>query len=188
MKTIASILIMLIALLLPISSIQGKYREYSSSVTLKGNPKRVVHNFLMWYKKNRTNLQKFRLVRANPGDSTKAYRVDFKETEKYLTELKKSGFLSDQYINSFRQYFETADANLKMNPQYDGPAEGFGFDLVLKAEEADEILDRIPKLKMVTKPIDPDTTKVYVKLPYVYMVLKLIRSGNTWLIDSLDYV
>lgn len=188
MKTIAAIIVILIALLFPINNVQGMHLEFSSSVKSKGNPKRVVHDFLMWYKNNRANLQKFQLISGKPGDSTKAYRVDFKETEKYLSELKKSGFVSDQYINSFRQYFETSDANLKKNPQYDGTPAGFEFDLVLKAAEYDQILGRISKLKMVLKPLNPDSTKVYVKLPYVYMVLTLSRSGNSWLIDSLDYV
>lgn len=186
MKTIASII--LVVLLFSFDNIQGMHLEYSHTIKPKESPKRVVHNFLIWYKNNRENLQKFQLVAGKPGDSTRAYRVDFREAEKYLTALKNSGFVSDRYINSFRQYLESCDANFQKNPQYSGIPAGFEFDLVLKAREYDEILDRISKWKVSSKPINPDTTKVYLKLPYVYMVLQLSRSGDNWLIDSLDYV
>ncbi|HUH33034.1 MAG TPA: hypothetical protein VLZ28_03720 [Daejeonella sp.] len=167
---------------------QAMKLEHFHAVESKQTPKRVAHNFLNWYKDNRENLEKFKLITGKPGDSTTAYRVDFQEAEKYLSELKKSGFVSDQYIASFRKYFEEGDANLKKYPQYTGTAMGFGFDLVLKADDYKEILDHINKRKIITKPVDANTVKVYIRFPTVVMLLKMTKSGNTWLIDSLDYV
>ncbi|NEU08746.1 hypothetical protein GZH53_10520 [Flavihumibacter sp. R14] len=186
MKTIASIL--LAVLLFTFIDSKGAHLNPDHTTKPLEAPKKVVRDFLKWYKENRERLGTFRLVPVKPGDTTKSYRVDFRETEKYLSELKKSGFVSDQYIISFRKYFETADANLAKYPQYDGPAVGFGFDLVLKAHDYGEILDHLNKLKFVIKPVNADSTKVYVRFPTVIMALTLSRSGSTWLIDSLDYV
>ena len=186
MKTIVSLIVGV--LLFSCNDIQAMKLDYYLAVKPTETPKRVTRDFLIWYKDNRENLEKFQLVSGKPGDSTTAYRVDFEETEKYLRELKKSGFVSDQYIASFRKYFKESDANLKKYSQFDGPAEGFGFDLVLKAHDYNEILDHINKMKVITKPINADTAKVYVKFPTVVMLLQLSRSGKSWLIDSLDYV
>lgn len=186
MKTIASLILMV--LLFTFHDSQAVHPEHYNRVEPAETPKKVVRNFLKWYKENRAGLEKFDLVTAKPGDKTKAYRVNFSETEKYLNELKKSGFLSDQYINTFRRYFETADANLEKYPQYDGPAQGFGIDLVLQAHDYGEILDHLKKAKYLVKPVNQNSTKVYVRFPTVVMLLKLTKTGNTWLIDSLDYV
>jgi len=187
-RTIASFIL----LLLFFAAIKGdaaplpKYGEEESAEA----PKLIARNFLKWYKENRERLETFRLVNGKPGDSTQAYRVNFAETEKYLGELKKSGFFSDQYINSFRKYFIIADATLEQRPQYDGPAEGFSYDLVLKTQDSDEILDQIRKMKIIIKPVSADEAKVYLRFPRVTvaMVLMMSRSGDKWLIDSLDYV
>src|SRR5688500_1797898 len=93
MKTIASIV--LVVLLFFFENIQGMPHEYSHIIKPIESPKRVVHNFLIWYKNNREKLQKFQLVSGKPGDSSKAYRVDFRETEKFLMELRKSSFVSE---------------------------------------------------------------------------------------------
>lgn len=186
MKIIASII--LVVLLFVFHDSQARHPEHYNKEKPAATPKKVVRNFLKWYDENRERLEKFDLVTGKPGDSTNAYRVNFSETEKYLSELKKSGFVSDQYINTFRRYFETADANLEKYPQYDGPAQGFGIDLVLQAHDYGEILNHLKKAKYIEKPVNQNSTKVYVRFPTVVMLLKLTKTGNTWLIDSLDYV
>jgi hypothetical protein len=186
MKTIASIVLTLLI----VSSYTSGATQLNNVHTIRTveKPKKVVRNFLNWYKENRERLNKYRLVSGDPENKTKAYRVDFAETEKYLNELKKSGFVSNQYISTFRKYFRTADANLEQYPQYEGPPEGFGFDLVLKADDYKEVLDHFAKMKVITKPVNADSVKVYVRFPTVVMMFRLSRSGKSWLIDSLDYV
>lgn len=182
------VFLMLGILLFPFNDVRAIKPDHSYAVKPKETPKKVVRDFLTWYKNNRENLQKYVLVPVNTGDSVRAYRVDFKEADKYLNELKKSGFVSDKYIASFRKYFEESDANLEKYPQYDGTPNGFGFDLVLKASDHNEILGRLSKIKIITKPVNAETAKVYIRFPTVVMALTLTRSGKTWLIDSLDYV
>jgi len=187
-RTIASIIFVLL-LFGAIKSYAAPLFQYRAEESAEA-PKLVARNFLKWYKENRERLETYRLISGNPGDSTQAYRVNFTEAEKYLDELKKSGFFSDKYIQAFRKYFAIAGANLLQNPQYDGPAEGFGYDLVLKTQDSGEILDKIKKMKIITKPISSDEAKVYLRFPRVTvaMVLMMSRSGGKWLIDSLDYV
>jgi len=184
MNTIVSLIVGM--LLFSFNNTQAATLDYSHAASLKETPKKVVREFLNWYKDNRENLQRYQLVPVNIRDS--AYRVDFNEAEKYLNELKRSGFVSDKYIASFRNYLKERDANLKRYPQYDGTPDGFGFDLVLKADNFNEILDHINKAKVITKPVNEDSVKVYLRFPGVVMALTLTRSGKTWLIDSLDYV
>jgi hypothetical protein len=186
MKTIASTI--LAVLLFTFHDGRGMDPKNYDKMKLAVTPKKVVRNFLKWYEDNRERLDKFDLVSGKARDMAKAYRVNFRETEKYLTELKKSGFLSDQYINTLRRYFETADANFEKYPQYDGPALGFGIDLVLQAHDYGEILNHLKKAKYLEKPVNANSTKVYVRFPTVIMLLKLTRTGERWLIDSLDYV
>ena len=188
-KTRAIGVIMLVLLLLSaLTRADAAALTSSDKASAADAPKTVARDFLKWYKANRERLDKFDLVFGKPGDSTQAYRVNFAETEKYLAEIKNSGFVSDKYINSFRKYFITADATLEQYPQYDGPAQGFGFDLVLKAHDYGEILDHLKKVKFITKPGTNGTMKVYVRFPGIVMVLVLSKSGGSWLIDSLDYV
>ena len=103
MKTITSILF--VVLLFVFHDSQARHAEHYDKVKPAATPKKVVRHFLKWYEQNRERLEKFKLVPGKPGDSTSAYRVDFGETEKYLGELKKSGFVSENYINTFRKYF-----------------------------------------------------------------------------------
>ena len=41
------------------------------------------------------------------GENTPFYYVDFIQTEKYLKELKQSGFVSETYLNEFREHFKS---------------------------------------------------------------------------------
>src|SRR5688572_15328544 len=71
-------------------------------------PAKTVTTFLKWYKENMERLNKIPLVLnyAN-GASTngKPYLVDFKGTEKWLTEIKKSTFIGPKFIDKWRKYF-----------------------------------------------------------------------------------
>ena len=69
-------------------------------------PAANILNFLRWYRANSQQLKKIELVThsTNP-DSASYYVVNAAGTEKYLNELKKSGFVSDKYIAWWRAYF-----------------------------------------------------------------------------------
>lgn len=100
----------------------------------------VVH-FLKWYRKNYTsNLLRNLVNNADANtDTTKPYSVNFKETERYLSDLKSSGFLSEKFLNTWRNYFRECDDYFIQHPQYDGPPDGFNYDLILNTQDVDEM-------------------------------------------------
>jgi hypothetical protein len=95
-------------------------------------PARTVVNFLEWYRIQQGRLNEIPMVnKVGRQNEPINYSVNFKQTERYLLELKRSGFISDRYIRGLRTYFKECDKNLKKNPIDDGPPDGFEFDLVM---------------------------------------------------------
>ena len=150
-------------------------------------PETVIKAYVNWYKHNRERLEKFNMVPGSPGDSTHAYAVDFTVAEAYLRDIKKSGFVSDQYIDNFREYFKANDDYMKKNPQFDGPAYGFGIDLVYKGHDTPEIEYHLKKFKILSKSISGNKAQIVVKMASSKYIFNLSKSGKSWLIDSLTY-
>jgi hypothetical protein len=171
------------------------YMSIGSASSLQGNslhttskqPETIVKEYLNWYKLNRDRLEKINMVPGIPGDSTHAYTVDFTIVESYLREIKKSGFVSNSYIREFREYFKASDDYLKKNPQFDGPAYGFGIDLVFKAHDYFEIENNLQRMKVHSKSISGDKAKIIIQIASSKMIFNLTKSGRSWLIDSLTY-
>lgn len=104
---------------------------------------KTIIDFLKWYRKNMNRLGDFELVnnfKLRTYDSTKFYSVNFEETEKYLSEIKKGGYVSEMYLKNQRTYFKKCDENFKKNPQNDGAPAGFDFDLITLGNGYDIIL------------------------------------------------
>lgn len=151
----------------------------------KLRPSGTVVAFLNWYKENEDRLHEIDLVSGGLKDTTTFYSVNFKETERYLAELKKSGFLSDKYLHNLRQHFKSADDHLKRHPQNDSYAPGFEYDLIMKAQDYWELWDNLDRLQL-SEQIMTDTT-AYVRLAYTdYYKAKyyLSNHNNRWLIDD----
>ncbi|HVE61147.1 MAG TPA: hypothetical protein VNA26_04970 [Chitinophagaceae bacterium] len=152
------------------------------------NPETVVHNFLKWYKNNDVRLNSIPLIKGGAPDTTTFYSVDFTQTEKYLSELKKSGFLSDKYLNDLRTYFKSSNDSLKKYPQNDGPAYGFDFDFIMQSQDYMDIMENIDSLKILSKKISGNSATIIIdRLPKMKMAYGLSKQGNTWLIDTFGY-
>ncbi len=152
----------------------------------KLSPAGTVVAFLNWYKENEDRLHEIDLVSGGLKDTTTFYSVNFKETERYLAELKKSGFLSDKYLHNLRQHFKSADDHLKRHPQNDSYAPGFEYDLIMKAQDYWELWDNLDRLQL-SEQVMTDTT-AYVRLAYTdYYKAKyyLSNHNNRWLIDDM---
>jgi len=148
----------------------------------------AIKEYLKWYRANRTRLEKFQLVSGTPGDSTRPYKVNFEQTDLYVKELNKSGLVSEEYINNYKQYFKTCNENLRKNPQYDGPADGFGIDLVLQTQEPEEILDNIDELKVISK-IHGNLGLASIPVSkYMKLQISLSRLHERWQINSLKFI
>jgi hypothetical protein len=153
-------------------------------------PEAIAMNFLIWYCNNRNNLTAIRMVNNASGesfDSTKFYSVNFQATEKYLYDIKESGFVSSAYIDHWKRYFFKADQQFKSNPQNDGPPENFEYDLILQSQEIDEDLESISKTKVESKTVQGDKAYVSIRLPSGQKLkFFLSRQGQSWLIDLIQ--
>ncbi len=162
----------------------------SSPEKKEQQPEKVITDFLNWYKDNMHSLGKIELVNNSNNatyDSTKFYAVNFDSTEKYLTAFKNSGFVSDKYIDQWRQYFKRCDDQFKKNPQNDGPATGFEFDFVMWSQDYEDDLNNLAKINFSDKEIKTDQCIVNVifssgmKIKYW-----LTLESGKWLIDDIQ--
>ncbi|MEN2414433.1 hypothetical protein [Flavobacterium mesophilum] len=155
----------------------------------------LVKDFMKWYIKNMDMLGKFDVIGGGPMDEkeneeAENYYVDFKEAEKYISELKKSGFLTDNLLKNEEKLFLEADQYYKENPENDGPPYGFDYDHFFLTQEAfEEDLLNIDKSKYTVSQKDEFNSEVKFVLPisggYKY---SLKRIGGKWFIEKIESV
>lgn len=161
--------------------------QVSQRVELYKAPSGAVIHFLKWYRKNHTDdLQRNLVNNADANtDTTKPYSVNFKDTERYLSDLKSSGFLSEKFLNKWRNYFRECDDYFKQHPQYDGPPDGFNYDLILNTQDVEESLIAIDTIKIVELHISGNNATVEVDL-LMRVLFRLSQSDSKWLIDEIE--
>jgi hypothetical protein len=150
-------------------------------------PAANILNFLRWYRANSQQLKKIELVThsTNP-DSASYYVVNAAGTEKYLNELKKSGFVSDKYISWWRAYFNMVNEKLKKEPQTAAPVSGLDFDFVMLSKDSEEDLKRIEKSTVDNQKIANDEGSITVGLPTTGRLKYWIsKQDGKWMIDEI---
>lgn len=154
-------------------------------------PAKTVTSFLKWYKENYIRLNKINMV-LNYSDAMstngKPYLVDFKSTEKWLTELKKSTFIGPKYIEKCRKYFLKCEENFKKEPQKEGIPAGFEFDLVMISQEYEDDLSNLEKVEVVSEYIRTNNTAT-VKLKFregSAINFELGKENNKWIIQNME--
>ena len=159
-------------------------REIQPGLTKE--PVKTVVDFLKWYRENHEKISKIQMVNMPPVEDTDSfYTVNFDETEGYLTLLKKSGFVSDRYLQQWRDYFKKAGKKLEQDKVNDGPPEGFEFDFVLWTQEIDETLEAINEPKLISEKITQN--KAIVKIDIMMRLeFKLSKQNGKWLIDDIQ--
>ncbi len=189
------ILLTCIALLLPlfIACSGGKATDIGTSankVAGSVSPGETVLNFLEWYKNNQERLVNINLIHnSTPSeDTTKLYAVNFEGTEHYLDELKKSGYVSEKYLESWRDYFNHAEQNFKDNPQFDGPPDYFDYDFVMLSQDFMEELEELNKTNVSKEQIDSNTALVVLtfKVSLTKMSYQLSLVEGKWQIDDIE--
>ena len=154
------------------------------------SPGKVVFEFLKWYKNNYRKIIANEMVNNLPNtkcyDSTKYYSVNFAATEKYLNYMKSSGYISDKYLNYWREYFKKCEVKFKQNPMNDMPPDGFDYDFVYLSQEiSDYNLDNVEINKEIRA---NNSANVIVTIDKAFTYeYKLTFDGTNWLIDSLGY-
>ncbi|WP_316636074.1 hypothetical protein [uncultured Flavobacterium sp.] len=153
----------------------------------------VVKNFMKWYIKNIDTLYKFNTIeggmRGEENEEAENYFVNFNEVEKYITELKKSDFLTDNFLKNERQIFVQGDEYFKKNPENDGPPYGFDYDRFFYTQETfEEDLPNIDKAKYNVIQKDEFNSEVRFYLPrcginYKYSLKKI---NTKWFIEKIE--
>jgi len=153
----------------------------------------LVKNFMKWYIKNLDALYKFNTIEGGSyveeNKEPQNYFVNFSEVDKYITELKKSCFLTDNFLKNEKQIFVDGDEYFKKNPENDGPPYGFDYDRFFFTQESlEDVFPNIEESKYLITQKDDFTSEVTFYLPisgvnYKYSLKKI---NAKWFIDKID--
>ncbi|HEX8514565.1 MAG TPA: hypothetical protein VF868_00090 [Bacteroidia bacterium] len=151
-------------------------------------PAKTIIDFLKWYRDHQT-IQGGLVNNASNDkyDSTKYYSVNYEATEKYLTDLKTTGFISPKYIDKWREYFKKCEKNFEANPSNDGPPEGFEYDFVMLSQETEDNLKDLEKTQITDSKISENTS--VVNLHFINgdnLQYRLTKTNDKWLIDDIE--
>lgn len=146
---------------------------------------KVAVDLYKWYASD-DNIQNFDVMK-DLKDSTDYYAIDFGKVEKYLAAFKKTGLVSDKYINDQRDYFKECEAEFKKNPANDGPPYGLDYDLIMHSQDYEEDLANVDKIKVVEIYRKPTESKL--KLLFFAegkIDVTLSKTNKKWLIDKIE--
>ncbi len=161
------------------------YNQFNPEIT-EILPEQTVINFLKWYRDNEERVNKIRYIRGGLKDTTTFYRIDFKAADKYFSELKKSNFLSDVFINDLRDYFKKGDENFVNRPQNDGPPDYFDFDLIMKSQDYMDVWTNLDKATVIEKEVSNNTAYIELLFNGNYKTKYcLTKTNGKWLIDNI---
>ena len=142
----------------------------------------VITSFVLWYKSSYFEIHKMPLTYTNNEGQ---YRVDTNATEIYLARLKSSGYISDNYIRDWRQYFASRALSFVENPQTEGPPEGFDFDLVVLTQEPELLWENIHSAKFSIIEETRNAAVVQVDGEWSH-IFELSKTGEKWQIDYIS--
>jgi len=149
----------------------------------------VVVDFLNWYKDNynSANNESRDLVSYDTiNNPPKPVTVNWPECDAWLKKIQESGFVSDKYIEQWRNYFQEQAKSLKAKPEYEGEIDGFGYDFVLFTNDVDWTLNSIKDLQIEKiKSNDQNQTLVTFYAPSVRLTFYLSEYDGKWLIDNI---
>lgn len=169
------------------SSIENRAsNEVETSISTDSVALKTIINFYTWYRSN-PNIQNCLVNNAcgDVFDSTKFYSVNFEATEKYLSVLKNTNYISDNFINYWRTYFKKCEEDFKSTPTNDGPPDGFDFDFLTNSQDFEEELNTVEKATIVeSKQIEG---KLFLTILFVTgnkLKVELSQHDGKWLIDK----
>lgn len=149
-------------------------------------PDSAVIGFLKWYRAHEDGLRRIDFIKGGLRDTTTFYHVDFFAVQRYLQELRKSGFLSEEYLSGVVDYIQDCDRGLKKHPQNDGPAFGFEADLVMKAQDYMDVWEELPYAVVISKKINGHRAFLDLAVASSHIMrFELSLVDGSWKIDSL---
>lgn len=150
-----------------------------------------LRRFFKWYQTKYDYLDHHIFPVTTDYKNNTPYRIDLKETEKYLSVLKSSGFFSDNYINHKRQYFKEIDSMLQKTKQSDGTVDGLDYDPVVHSQEPESILEKLATIQLDVVSRSGNRIIVKMKTKFnedTYLLYYLTKDGDKYLIDKIDFL
>jgi hypothetical protein len=179
------------------ANVKSKYESINTFVFIihpnvqQEDPVLFLTSFLKWYKTKFDYLD-HHIFPVNMDFKNHApYRINYKETEKYLFALKSSGFFSDDYISHYRNYFKKIDLTLQKTKQDDGPVDGLDYDPILRSQEPESILENLNSIRLAVVKFTEGEVMVKMLITRTvdnYFLYHLKKIGGKYLIDKIDFV
>lgn len=146
--------------------------------------------FLDWYKKNHQRLEQMNMVlhyTKDKGADGKNYEVDHITAEKYMSELKKSGFVHSKFAEKWRKHFKKCEEDFKSNPQNTGVPRGFETNFVMLTNDYVPELDNLHKAEIKSETIASNASATVMLKMSSDRVLRfeLAKQNNMWLITDI---
>jgi len=162
-----------------------------TQITDKDSSIAFLKTFFKWYKTNFEYLDHHIYPVKMDLKNHTPYRINFNETEKYLSILKSSAFFSDDYINFYRAYFKKIDVKLQKTKQNDWPVDELDYDLIVHSQEPESILQDLNIIKLTLIRSKPKETIIKMLTPYdqdTYLLFHLKTINGKYLIDKVDFL
>lgn len=176
--------------LIILTSCNSKEKEIATNtpkneITIDKADEKTAIDFYKWY----ANDKKIKDVEflKDLKDSNNFYAIDFKGTEEYLSILKKTGLVSEKYLETQREYFKECEKYFKENPENDGPPYGLDYDLIMHSQDYDEDLANTDKIKV--KEIYRKNNESKLKILFFgggKIDVTLSKTNGKWLIDKIE--
>ncbi len=157
-------------------------------------------SFLKWYKIAQSELTdvnsskpSFSLVKDIPvNKSYKRQIIDKAGVEKYISFYRKSGFLSEEYLDDLKSYFNEINKALskrtpiKRNEMI--KIDGLDLDLQLQTFEPEVIFDNLDKATVTKSTVIDNKALLGINFAEeVNLVFALTKHGDKWLIDYMGH-
>ena len=156
----------------------------------QNNPVDFLKGFFKWYRTKFEYLDHHMQYVDAGYKSNTPYRVNFHETERYLSLLKSSGFFSDGYINHCRAYFKQIDLTLQQTKQSDGTVHGLDYDFMMHSQDTKPLFDDLDKISLTVTNPAPHNVTIKVQTPLnqdSYLLYYLTKVGDKYFIDKIDF-
>lgn len=157
------------------------------TISNRASIEKTVIGFLKWYKDNEDRIGQIPIIKGGYPDTIMNYSFDFIATKKYLNELKKSGYVSNMFIEDLQKRFIKGEEYLKKHPVNDGPIQGFEADLIMKSQDYMDVWSNLDNAKILEKEFNND--KAYIKLQFIgnYKTkYYLTKENGFWLLDNIE--
>jgi hypothetical protein len=185
MKKLISILSLIILTSCTFKEKENVINKPEKKIRIDKSDEKTAIDFYKWYTTDK-QIKEAEFLK-DLKDSNDFYAIDFTATEEYLTILKKTGLVSEKYLETQREYFKECEKHFKENPANDGPPYGLDYDLIMLSQDYEIDLANTDKIKV--EEIYKKNNQSKLKLLFFgggKIDVTLSKTDGKWLIDKIE--